>query len=39
MYNEFIGNATKITEHWSNSLWSPWSVRQQQQSKDKVKIE
>ena len=39
MYNEFIGNAAKITEHWSNLLWTPWSLRQQQQSKDKVRIE
>jgi len=22
MYNEFIGNAAKITEHWSNFLWT-----------------
>ena len=36
MYKEFAINAAKLSEHWFNLFWSPWT---KEQRKDKVKIE
>ena len=42
-YGEFLKNAPKMTEYWYDTYWKPWlnwmPQRQQQQDKDRVKIE
>jgi hypothetical protein len=41
-YGEFLKNAPKMSEYWYNTFWKPWLnwvPQQQQQDKDRVKIE
>jgi hypothetical protein len=37
-YNEFIKNASRMTEYWFEQFWNPWN-RSEVEKKDKVKVE
>ena len=36
-YNEFVKNASKLSEYWLNLLWNPWSITKAKE--DKIKVE
>jgi len=35
-YNEFVKNASKMSEYWLNLLSNPWSIKTKE---DKIKVE
>jgi hypothetical protein len=35
-YNEFVKNASKLSEYWLNLLSNPWSIKTKE---DKIKVE
>jgi hypothetical protein len=37
-YNEFIKNASRMTEYWLEQFWKQWN-RSEVEKKDKIKVE
>jgi hypothetical protein len=37
-YNEFVKNASRMTEYWFKQFWNPWNSSEPEK-KDKVKVE
>lgn len=37
-YNEFVKNASRMTEYWFKQFWNPWN-RSEPEKKDRVKVE